>query len=389
MATEAETETKQNDVPVEDPKKEVVEDEKVKPKEEKKEAVKEEKKKAPPKEPAPPKPSFHIHKTDFEKDIIYLYQFTRTPLLPSLSPFCLKTETWIRANELKYENVDHKIRHRSTKGLLPFIELNGEEINDSANIIKELGKRNSKDMDAALTPEQRTLSHTTVSMIENHLYWVLFWWRSKYPNRFLKGSQLNVQTAIGSKMPKSILDLLFKLRFRQGQKRVRAQGLGVHTPEEIEELGKNDIKVLSELLGEKEFFFGGSTPTLLDIVAFSVLAQFIYYDGSDFAIHSWLDENATNLKSHAERIKDKYYPDWKEMCESLDLNSHLPKPPPKEKEEKKEKEDKKEKEKEKEKDENKESETEPKEEAKEEPKAADGAGDAPDPAPPAPAEKEE
>lgn len=37
---------------------------------------------------------------------------------------------------------------------------------------------------------------------------------------------------------------------------MKAQGIGVHTPEEIEELGKNDLKVLSEVLGDKPYFFG-------------------------------------------------------------------------------------------------------------------------------------
>lgn len=44
-----------------------------------------------------------VHKADFEKDIIYLYQFSRTPFLPSLSPYCLKVETWLRLAGLKYE----------------------------------------------------------------------------------------------------------------------------------------------------------------------------------------------------------------------------------------------------------------------------------------------
>lgn len=48
-------------------------------------------------------PKVTVHKADFEKDIIYLYQFSRTPLLPSLSPYCLKVETWLRLTGLKYE----------------------------------------------------------------------------------------------------------------------------------------------------------------------------------------------------------------------------------------------------------------------------------------------
>ncbi|MPC15148.1 Failed axon connections [Portunus trituberculatus] len=53
------------------------------------------------KEPAAPKPA--VHKLDFNKDVVYLYQFTRTPVLPSLSPYCLKVETWLRIADLKYE----------------------------------------------------------------------------------------------------------------------------------------------------------------------------------------------------------------------------------------------------------------------------------------------
>lgn len=50
-----------------------------------------------------PSAKYSVHKTNFEKDMIYLYQFSRTPLLPSLSPYCLKVETWLRLAGLKYE----------------------------------------------------------------------------------------------------------------------------------------------------------------------------------------------------------------------------------------------------------------------------------------------
>lgn len=50
---------------------------------------------------APPKPA--VHKTNFEKDVVYLYQFSRTPVIPSISPYCLKVETWLRLAGIKYE----------------------------------------------------------------------------------------------------------------------------------------------------------------------------------------------------------------------------------------------------------------------------------------------
>jgi len=56
---------------------------------------------SPKKEPTPPKPS--VHKQDFEKDVVYLYQFPRSPTIPSLSAYCLKVETFLRMAGIKYE----------------------------------------------------------------------------------------------------------------------------------------------------------------------------------------------------------------------------------------------------------------------------------------------
>lgn len=51
---------------------------------------------------APPK-KLNVFKQNFEKDVVYLYQFARTTSLPSLSPYVLKVETWLRLTGLKYE----------------------------------------------------------------------------------------------------------------------------------------------------------------------------------------------------------------------------------------------------------------------------------------------
>ncbi|KAL7642995.1 UNVERIFIED_CONTAM: hypothetical protein RMT77_006284 [Armadillidium vulgare] len=300
-------------------------------KEKKDEEKKEEKTK---KEVAQPKPA--VHKLDFEKDVIYLYQFTRTPVLPSLSPYCLKVETWLRLAGLKYENVDHRLKYKSKKGQLPFVEVNGEEIADSAIIIKELGQRYNTDLDAGLSAEQRNVAHANISMIENHLAWVVKWWRCKCPGDWVRAAKLNLQQALNTRIPNAVLNFAFKLRYRQAAKKVRAHGIGVHKPEEIEEFGHNDLKVLSDLLGDKQFFFGDS-PTTLDVVAFANLAQVAFLDKEvNYSLRDWMQENCTNLVSFCERMKERAFPDWDEMCANLDLNSHLPKPPPKEEEKKEE-----------------------------------------------------
>ncbi|XP_068211742.1 failed axon connections isoform X3 [Palaemon carinicauda] len=340
MTTETETKpTEQTEEKKEEVKEEVKKEEaenteeKADDKAEKadKEKKEDEKKDAKPKkEPAPPKPA--VHKQDFEKEVVYLYQFTRTPVLPSLSPYCLKVETWLRLAGIKYENVDHKMKYKSKKGQLPFVEVNGEEIADSAIIIKELGSRYNQDLDTGLTPEQRNVAHATISMIENHFAWVVKWWRCRCPGEWVRAAKLNLQQALNTRIPNAVLNFAFKLRFRQAAKKVRAHGIGVHKPEEIEEFGHNDLMVLSDLLGDKPFFFG-DTPTTLDVVAFANLAQVAFMDKEvSYSLRDWMSENCNNLVEFCNRVKERAFPDWDEMCSNLDLNSHLPKPPPKEEE---------------------------------------------------------
>lgn len=96
---------------------------------------------------------------------------------------------------------------------MPFIELNGEEIADSAIIIKELSAKYEKNLDAGLTAEQRNVSYATIAMLENHLIWIIFYWRAKYPDNVLKGYKVNLQHALGLRLPNSILNFFFKITF--------------------------------------------------------------------------------------------------------------------------------------------------------------------------------
>ncbi|CAG2061531.1 unnamed protein product [Timema podura] len=54
-----------------------------------------------------------------------------------------------------------------------------------------------------------------------------------------------------------------------------------------------------------------------------------------------MQENCANLVGHVNRMKERCFPDWEDICKTLDLNSHLPKPPPEEKETKGKEEEKK------------------------------------------------
>lgn len=267
-----------------------------------------------------------VHKSDFEKDVVYLYQLPRSPLLPSVSPYCLKVETWLRLNGIKYENVDHKLKYRSKKGRLPFVELNGEEIADSTIILEELRQKFEKDLDATLTNEQKCVSHALIRMIENHLVWVITYWRTKNLDLVLKGYNLNLQQILGSRIPNGILNFFFKITLgRKGARKVKAHGIGEFNFDQVVNFGNEDLKALSDVLADKPFFFGDE-PTMLDVVAFANLAQILYiHKDIRFPLRDFVQDKCPNLVGHCSRMKERCFTDWDEICTSLAMNTHLPK----------------------------------------------------------------
>lgn len=101
----------------------------------------------------------------------------------------------------------------SKKGQLPFVEVNGAQIFDSSNIIKELSQKFEKDIDVGLSNEQKTISHAMISMVENHLTFVIMAWRAKNPGEMVNGYKINFQQSLGSKIPNAILNFLFKINY--------------------------------------------------------------------------------------------------------------------------------------------------------------------------------
>jgi len=247
-----------------------------------------------------------VHKQDYEEGTVYLYQTNRSPLLPSIDPACLKLETWLRLTNVKYENVDHGLKFKSKKGLLPFVELDGEEYSDALSLLKVL----NADLDGSLTVQQKNLTSLVIAMLENHFSWILKSWRSENSEKMLKAYKMDLQSVTGKTWPSVILSFVHKRQIKKLAHAVVAHGIGIHTPEEIENFGKEDLQVLSDLLGEQDYFFGDS-PSSLDVVAFAHIAQLVYMDSEvKYGLREWLMEKCTNLVALCDRLKAKAFPDW-------------------------------------------------------------------------------
>uniref|UniRef100_A0A914XCF4 Uncharacterized protein n=1 Tax=Plectus sambesii TaxID=2011161 RepID=A0A914XCF4_9BILA len=208
-----------------------------------------------------------IHKTDFKKDVVYLYQFHRSPVLPNLSPFCLKLETWLRLNDVKYEVVPSWMM-RSKEGLLPFVELNGEHIADSQLILFKLSKHFKKE--DKLPKEKLAVARAVDRMVEGSLLFALICFKVvKNTAKFIHPS------VSGAPVPEFLTNLVAPFIHGQIKGRMRANGMYKHDEADIIEIMRRDLQALSDILGSNKFVMGDE-PSAVDCTVFGNLASCYY-----------------------------------------------------------------------------------------------------------------
>merc|ERR1719327_1825139 len=193
----------------------------------------------------------------------------RTPTIPCLSAMQLKLESWLKFHGIKYENVQEK-DNLPASALLPM------QSNDYLTTLAT--KEEKMVMPMELDAEQKNIQHAMISLAEKNIHFAILSWQCSNLENTLKGYNINLQTYLNSKAPLALLKLFFKNNFcKNGLKMVKSNGFSQTTTEELDQLAKNDLKVLAEMLGEKEFFFGNAA-SLLDLVVFSHLAQLTMVD---------------------------------------------------------------------------------------------------------------
>jgi glutathione S-transferase len=233
--------------------------------------------------------------------MITLYQFARTWGIPNLSQFCVKIETYLRMARLPYQIVN-TLPLKAPRGKLPYIEDNGKKIADSRLIIHYLKSTYGDPLDAHLSPEERNIAKAFQRLLEEHLYWVTMFTRWSY-------SEPNWQTnkqAIFGVMPPVLRDLAAWAYRHRINSQIRGHGLGRHTPEEVFQLGKEDIDALAHFLGEKPYFMGDS-PTSLDASAYGILVNTV-----GCPIESPAKDHALarkNISDYCYRMQSEFFPE--------------------------------------------------------------------------------
>jgi len=240
---------------------------------------------------------------------VILHQFPPGTKIPSLSPFCLKVETFLRIKEIPYEN-QHGYK-MGKKGKLPWIEYQGERKTDSKFIIEYITEKFEADLDNELSSDQVSLGRAITRMLEENTYWSLIY--NRYVDNFTEYKKLMTQaTGIGF----NVSQKMFQRKMRSN---LDGHGMGRHAKEEVYKIAEEDLKALSTLLGEKEFLLGDKISTA-DCTLFGVCAN-ILYSGMESPMKTYILENATNVKDLCDKIRASYWADWVEVVEEVEKPS--------------------------------------------------------------------
>ena len=240
-----------------------------------------------------------------EKEVVppkvILHQFPPVQTIPSTSPFCLKIETFLRLHNIPYEN-QHGYK-MGKKGKQPWIEYKGERKADSSFIIDFLNETFEINTDKEFSEEQLALGRAVKVMLEENTYLTLVYHRMENFNEFKKiisTPSAGIGFSIGLKMHQ-----------RKHRSQLEAHGMGRHSAEEVYQIAKNDIKAVSDILGNKDFLLGDK-PSSFDCTVFGIFANVIW-SGLESPLSEYVKESAKNLITHCERMKALCWIDWSDM----------------------------------------------------------------------------
>ena len=234
--------------------------------------------------------------------MITLYTFGPFFGCPDASPFVMKGEMLLKLAGLPYE-ISTRGFTRAPKGKLPYIKDGGEIIADSTLIRLHIEKKYGFDFDATLSPRDRGLAWSVEKMMEDHLYWVMVYWRWMIDENFDRGPRHFFDRA-----PALLRPLICAMVRRKVRANLHAHGIGRHTDEEKNRMTDRCIDALSAVLGANRYLMGDK-PCGADATAFAFIAAGlpnIFESPAQKKLAS-----AANLVAYRDRMMAEFFPGFR------------------------------------------------------------------------------
>jgi glutathione S-transferase len=232
-------------------------------------------------------------------DNLIVYQLAGGWGLPSISPFCLKLEAYLRLVDLPFKSVVVPAPFGGPKRKAPWIEHEGRKIGDSGFIIEYLEQRFGCNPNGTLTPAERAIALALRRLIEENLYWTLI-----HDRWVVEANWQHFRNVVLGKLPAPARALVGPLARRNVWRQLKGHGMGVHSADEIHAIGCHDIGALADFLADKPYLMGVA-PTEIDAIAYGFLANImnvpIASPVKDYAL------TRENLVAFLERMRVRYF----------------------------------------------------------------------------------
>jgi glutathione S-transferase len=219
--------------------------------------------------------------------------------LPDPSPFVMKGEMLLKISGLPYQTAVGGFRG-APKGKLPYIRDGETMVADSTLIRMYLEQKYSIDFDRGLSTRDRGVAWSVEKMLEDHMYWVMVYWRWLNKENFEKGPK-----AFFKRAPALIRPLAEKFVLRRLRATLHGHGIGRHSEEETTAMAARGIDALAQILGDNRYFFGpapcGADATTFAFVA-CTLTPFFNSPVRDKMV------SVPNLVAYCERMTKEFYP---------------------------------------------------------------------------------
>lgn len=243
---------------------------------------------------------------------IFVFNFPPVPHVYSVCPFAIKLESFLRINKIPHETI--YTTKFSSRFSMPYCKFgacpeSGEEVSDS-NVIIERLRQEYEVTDKDLSPMDRAVTHTIIRMLEEHTAQIGFYYRYGLDMKSFI-DQLEISDRFGQSS--AFTDRWLQTQPGITKEKTKKRGLSRHNDEEIWNFSNDDFQALSDMLGDKNFFFGEDEPSLADCAVFGHVSQFLWIP-MDFPQQKYLKEQCPNLVRFMEDFRTVYWPDWEECC---------------------------------------------------------------------------
>ncbi|KAK3780382.1 hypothetical protein RRG08_062003 [Elysia crispata] len=231
-------------------------------------------------------------------DTLVVYGLGSGAGIPSLSPYVLKLEVYLKLAKIPY--VLSKKYVTSSKGKVPWISYNGEHIADSQFCIEFIKTQFGVDLNEGLSKEQAAVAYAFRVMMDEFHFWVNVYFRLYDPEDPML-VKFNPSASSRRRLRERYVSFS------------HAQGVGRHSRVDIVRLFTDNLRALEALLGQKPFMMG-ETPTEVDCSVFAFLAAIVFYPPQEFEKQmgkSYLQREFPKLYEYSMRMKVLTYPDYK------------------------------------------------------------------------------